>query len=1046
MSVAFGGANLKAQQGDQVGYWTLDPTTGTYAFTPQDPATAAMQPQSFMQLTGAAPASASSSMNLLPLAAVVGGVFLALTRRARRNPFRAYPGPPPSHALFGRLVGRYWWGADPPAEVVEAREARKHHKRGESLEAQIDRELAHGRELRKQLDEHRDQVPNLRDYGLDKRDEFERDVAAHNREQQRLNDEYQESGRRRYALIARRGEQQKAAETPEQKHVAELRQELRTLETLAPKMSEGAISPTQMNRMSTRQRAKYDRDMARRWQVEDELKELEKPPEQREAERQARETKAAEKARSDRLGQIESELAFRESVHHRGIGASVKRNKEIYVELLAERERLGGEPAKPSLHTRTPDEMKRMLDDGRITQADIDAEQERRRGLTRTPQITGALARPTIAGPAGAPMDVNGADQYRITMSERRRYGSPVQVPVTYDRVGPHQWAMTVGKQRKAGTLSDGMVAQAVDLARSEGRLVGQAEKQTTWTTADAPPQGMSRAEFEKRLEPRPIGDGYAVRQDVAGSGWTLIYPSGETRSGLPSRADAERRAEQHRAVTSPPAKRLWTEVHTTDTGQRWEVMENDADGKPVTVLSGSSVSAEAAMESAAGAKAAWERERAEHADMAPRKLRDFLAETGPQGLERARQEERTGRIALRKEPPGHEESPAEWRARMERRQEEKRAATAAELKERTAWVPYLDSEAAGVRRTGPTYEELGDVEHRDSLASSLDWASRVKWGAMRLELGEAGYKSKEAEDELAEFRKRAGELGYRIEHAHYGAGDRTWRFRVEKGALPPVKPEAPAAHWRELGERTRRRVGGKATEFGTSPAAPVATTRPTTEFDDTYKGPRHTYGLSYRPLGSSTAPAGWIIQSNRPSADFPFGTVQYSRELTPAELAGYQLTPAQDKPAAPANSEAKRQYEAGWKASERFGSSEGTGPTPLERADDRGAPPAWYHGYEDHASDKRKWATFENASGESVHLPRTPGFELGDRVRSQRTWEGTRFTGTGHISGISHGVAHVVVNDDLGEHHHDVPVSFLEHANPRRWPRFPGRRWRRVA
>lgn len=61
-------------------------------------------------------------------------------------------------------------------------------------------------------------------------------------------------------------------------------------------------------------------------------------------------------------------------------------------------------------------------------------------------------------------------------------------------------------------------------------------------------------------------------------------------------------------------------------------------------------------------------------------------------------------------------------------------------------------------------------------------------------------------------------------------------------------------------------------------------------EWDDTYKGPRWTYGLRYRPLGYGTAPQDYIIHSDRTSAEFRFGTIDYPRELTEAEVAAYQL------------------------------------------------------------------------------------------------------------------------------------------------------------
>ena len=62
--------------------------------------------------------------------------------------------------------------------------------------------------------------------------------------------------------------------------------------------------------------------------------------------------------------------------------------------------------------------------------------------------------------------------------------------------------------------------------------------------------------------------------------------------------------------------------------------------------------------------------------------------------------------------------------------------------------------------------------------------------------------------------------------------------------------------------------------------------------FDDSYKGPRFTYGLQYRPLtGIGNVPDGFIIFSDRPHPDFKnFGTVDYPRELTQAEINGFQL------------------------------------------------------------------------------------------------------------------------------------------------------------
>lgn len=66
---------------------------------------------------------------------------------------------------------------------------------------------------------------------------------------------------------------------------------------------------------------------------------------------------------------------------------------------------------------------------------------------------------------------------------------------------------------------------------------------------------------------------------------------------------------------------------------------------------------------------------------------------------------------------------------------------------------------------------------------------------------------------------------------------------------------------------------------------------KPTLIFSDTYTGPRWRYGLNYRPLAYAAVPAGLIIYSDRADPAYKFGTVDYPRELTEAEVAGYQLT-----------------------------------------------------------------------------------------------------------------------------------------------------------
>jgi hypothetical protein len=69
--------------------------------------------------------------------------------------------------------------------------------------------------------------------------------------------------------------------------------------------------------------------------------------------------------------------------------------------------------------------------------------------------------------------------------------------------------------------------------------------------------------------------------------------------------------------------------------------------------------------------------------------------------------------------------------------------------------------------------------------------------------------------------------------------------------------------------------------------------------FNDTYHGARWTYGARYRPLHTANVPAGWIIGSDRAHPDYAYGTVDYPRELTPAEVRHYELAAAD--PEAPA-------------------------------------------------------------------------------------------------------------------------------------------------
>lgn len=60
----------------------------------------------------------------------------------------------------------------------------------------------------------------------------------------------------------------------------------------------------------------------------------------------------------------------------------------------------------------------------------------------------------------------------------------------------------------------------------------------------------------------------------------------------------------------------------------------------------------------------------------------------------------------------------------------------------------------------------------------------------------------------------------------------------------------------------------------------------------DEWAGPVWTYGLTYRPLATATVPAGWLIELPRPvpHRGYLHGTVTYPRQLTPAEIAAFEL------------------------------------------------------------------------------------------------------------------------------------------------------------
>lgn len=61
--------------------------------------------------------------------------------------------------------------------------------------------------------------------------------------------------------------------------------------------------------------------------------------------------------------------------------------------------------------------------------------------------------------------------------------------------------------------------------------------------------------------------------------------------------------------------------------------------------------------------------------------------------------------------------------------------------------------------------------------------------------------------------------------------------------------------------------------------------------YNDTYTGPRYTYGLQYRPADVAHIPAGWILWSEARHPEFRHGTVAYPRPLTDDEIRAFELT-----------------------------------------------------------------------------------------------------------------------------------------------------------
>lgn len=61
--------------------------------------------------------------------------------------------------------------------------------------------------------------------------------------------------------------------------------------------------------------------------------------------------------------------------------------------------------------------------------------------------------------------------------------------------------------------------------------------------------------------------------------------------------------------------------------------------------------------------------------------------------------------------------------------------------------------------------------------------------------------------------------------------------------------------------------------------------------YNEDYDGTRFTYGLTYRQVYRFAVPDGWIIQYDKESEGFRYGTIDYPRELTEEEIYKFELT-----------------------------------------------------------------------------------------------------------------------------------------------------------
>ena len=142
-----------------------------------------------------------------------------------------------------------------------------------------------------------------------------------------------------------------------------------------------------------------------------------------------------------------------------------------------------------------------------------------------------------------------------------------------------------------------------------------------------------------------------------------------------------------------------------------------------------------------------------------------------------------------------------------------------------------------------------------------------------------------------------------------------------------------------------------------TSGAVVESAERPTTWEDE--EAAANWAGRTFGELSSDEQHAATAAAGNTLSAELERGPIDKVAILTkPIDSllnsgAAPESAPARRAPMGSHLYGREASYRRGWLASVRYGASTGNGPSPLERADSRGEPDAWYDGYHDHAAGR---------------------------------------------------------------------------------------------